>query len=142
VGYVYFDIAKFTHGRSVEAQSDVIAALNNFTVDTLTLIGHQREETVFVPTGDGMAVALLEPISFDAHLSFGVELIRVIAEANTGIRDAVRQFEIRIGINENVDNVIEDINGNRNVAGLGISMAQRIMDQADPGPDPGRSDSL
>ena len=45
----------------------------------------------------------------------------------------MRKFEVRIGINENVDNLITDINGNRNVAGAGINMAQRVMSQADAG---------
>jgi len=43
----------------------------------------------------------------------------------------MRQFSVRIGINENIDNVLLDINGRKNVAGAGISMAQRIMDKAD-----------
>lgn len=43
----------------------------------------------------------------------------------------MRQFSVRIGINENVDNKVTDINGQQNVAGAGINMAQRIMSAAD-----------
>lgn len=45
----------------------------------------------------------------------------------------MRRFHIRIGINENRDNLVTDVNGSKNVAGLGINEAQRIMDQADAG---------
>ncbi|MBU1974483.1 MAG: hypothetical protein KKH52_03755, partial [Nanoarchaeota archaeon] len=43
--------------------------------------------------------------------------------------DEMRQFQVRIGVNENTDNLIIDVNGNKNVAGAGITEAQRIMDQ-------------
>ena len=36
-------------------------------------------------------------------------------------------------MNENTDNIVIDVNGKRNVAGAGISDAQRIMDQGDGG---------
>jgi len=45
--------------------------------------------------------------------------------------DEMRSFDVRIGINENVDNLVIDINGNKNVAGAGINNAQRIMSTAD-----------
>lgn len=43
----------------------------------------------------------------------------------------MRKFALRVGINENVDNLVSDINGQDNVAGSGISQDQRIMDKAD-----------
>lgn len=43
----------------------------------------------------------------------------------------MRQFQVRIGINENVDNLVVDINGSNNLAGAGINMAARILNQAD-----------
>ena len=45
----------------------------------------------------------------------------------------MRKFHVRIGINENVDNLIIDINGKLNVAGSGINMSQRIMSCCDGG---------
>lgn len=43
----------------------------------------------------------------------------------------MRRFEVRIGINSNTDNLVTDINGNRNIPGAGINGAQRVMDSAD-----------
>ncbi|MBU1708195.1 hypothetical protein KKB28_09845, partial [bacterium] len=54
-----------------------------------------------------------------------------IHQHNETTQDSMRKFDIRIGINENVDNIITDINGRQNVAGAGINMAQRVMSCAD-----------
>jgi hypothetical protein len=43
----------------------------------------------------------------------------------------MRQFEARIGINANVDNLVVDVNGRKNLAGAGINLAQRVMSTAD-----------
>lgn len=79
-----------------------------------------------------MAIALVSAPSYDVHLRTALDIIKNIARYNqTAKGDPMRQFQVRIGINENTDNVVLDINGNRNVAGNGIAMAQRIMDKAD-----------
>jgi hypothetical protein len=44
-----------------------------------------------------------------------------------------RKFGIRIGINENTDNIITDINGGTGVAGAGVNIAQRIMNAGNSG---------
>ena len=45
----------------------------------------------------------------------------------------MRKFDVRIGVNENVDNLIFDINDRANLTGAGINYARRIMDYADGG---------
>ena len=132
VQYVYLDIVGFTKNRSVEAQSDIVAKLNEIVREVL------QEETdvapgnqVFLPTGDGMAIGLLNPVSVDAHLMTALGILDAIAEHNEKTQDEMRQFNVRIGLNENMDNVITDVNGMRNLAGAGISRAQRVMDKAD-----------
>mgnify|MGYP001565306588 CR=1 FL=1 len=57
--------------------------------------------------------------------------MELLDKYNQSEKDEMRRFRIRIGINENIDNLITDINGNKNVAGAGITEAQRIMDQGD-----------
>lgn len=133
VQYVFFDIVRFTEGRTVEAQSDVMHALNQIVKSAIQSVPKTYQEQLFLPTGDGMAVAIFNSTAADAHLQIALELLKLTAEHNEKTRDAMRRFDIRIGINENMDNVIIDINGARNVAGAGISMAQRIVDQADAG---------
>jgi len=133
VKYVFLDIVAFTRDRSVEAQSDLVAKLNHVVRQALGTLEAAEDRTILIPTGDGIAVALLDVASFDIHLRLGLEILRLVADHNGVTEDLMRQFQVRIGINENVDNLIQDINGKLNVAGSGISMAQRIMDQADGG---------
>ena len=131
VKYVFLDIVEFTK-RSVEAQADVVQVLNEVVSEALkTVKGGQNEERIAIATGDGIAVALIHSDIFDAHLQVACEILALLEQRNQVAPKENRKFKVRIGLNENVDNIILDINGNRNVAGAGISMAQRIMDQAD-----------
>jgi hypothetical protein len=56
-----------------------------------------------------------------------------IEEYILSISDIMRQFRVRIGLAENVDNLITDINHRTNVAGAGVNLAARVMDLADGG---------
>lgn len=133
VQYVFLDIVGFTKDRSVEAQSDVVAALNTVVRISLATMKVPPEKTILLPTGDGIATALIDVPGVDIHLLLALHVLRMVAEHNSTISDPSRRFEIRVGINENIDNLVQDVNGRRNVAGTGISMAQRIMDKADGG---------
>lgn len=133
VRYVFLDIVGFTRKRTVEAQSDLVAALNRIVAAAISVTMEKADETILIPTGDGLAVAILNASSWDIHIRVGLEILRAVAEHNLATADEMRQFQVRIGINENVDNVVLDINKRRNVAGYGISLAQRIMDKADGG---------
>ena len=133
IQYVFLDVVGFTKDRSVEAQSDVVAALNTIVSSSLATMKVPQERTILLPTGDGIATALIEVTGVDTHLQLALHILRMVAEHNSTTSDLARRFEVRIGINENIDNLLEDINGRQNVAGAGISMAQRIMDKADGG---------
>jgi class 3 adenylate cyclase len=133
IQYVFLDVVGFTKNRSVEAQTEVVATLNAIVSSSLRELEVPSESTVLLPTGDGMAIAMIELPGFDLHLRLAVHILGAVAQHNATSSDPMRRFEVRIGINENIDNVVEDINGRRNVAGAGISMAQRVMDNADGG---------
>lgn len=130
---VFLDVVGFTRNRSVEAQSDLVATLNAVVTTAMQSLCISAPSAVLLPTGDGMAVALIDVVGVDVHLRLALEILRLVAEHNSEETDAMRRFEVRMGINENIDNLVVDINGGRNVAGAGISMAQRIMDKADGG---------
>ena len=132
--YIFLDIVRYTHGRSVEAQSDIVGVLNQLVREAVEAQNLDKEAVIYIPTGDGMCIALLnvnEP--FDAHMQIALNILSVVHKHNEKALDKMRQFETRIGVNKNADNRIVDINGRPNVAGAGISMAQRIMDKADAG---------
>jgi class 3 adenylate cyclase len=132
--YVFFDVVGYTRNRSVEAQTYIIATLNSIVREVLAAAELAPENIVLIPTGDGMCIALLTVDSpFDVELQVAVGILRRLTEHNLVCEDVSRRFDIRVGLNENIDNVVIDVNGHRNMAGAGISMAARLMDLADGG---------
>lgn len=129
--YIYLDVVNFTLERSIEAQSHIIETLN--AIVTTSLIQHDisQEKRILIPTGDGICIVLLgidDP--FDVHLKIALKILEELYLCNESITGAQRKFEVRIGINGNFDNLITDINGQRNIAGAGISLAARVMSLA------------
>ena len=81
-----------------------------------------------------MCIALVDiPRPFDVHLTLALTLLRHVDQHNASTIDESRRFQIRIGIGENIDNIVTDVNGRQNVAGMGISTTQRVMSLADGG---------
>jgi len=138
VKYVFLDVVGFTHNRSVETQSDIVRSLNAIVKTSLQANSIPDENLILIPTGDGICIALLNldclsdvERPYDAHLRVALDILLRLEEYNTSqAQNEEHRFQIRIGINENVDNVVVDINGRRNVAGDGINTAQRIMSLA------------
>ena len=131
--YVFLDIVSYSHNRTVEAQSYIIDVFNKIVKDALHQSKIIEKQRILIPTGDGVCIALLninEP--YDAHMEVALKILELLHKHNQMEKDEMRQFQVRIGINENTDNLIIDINGNKNVAGAGITEAQRIMDQGEP----------
>jgi class 3 adenylate cyclase len=131
IKYVFTDVVGFTRGRSAEAQADVVHTLNEITNEALRHFKIDPKSRILLPSGDGICVAFIQPRQYDLHLQFALELLRRLQNANSLQEDERRKFSLRVGINENTDNVIRDINRRRNIAGAGINLAQRVMDCAD-----------
>ncbi len=66
-------------------------------------------------------------------MQMALRILRATAEHNSENVELRKKFQVRIGINSYEDTIVKDINGERNVAGAGINMAQRIMNAADGG---------
>lgn len=141
IKYIFLDIISFTNNRSVEAQADLIGYLNSVVNETLEkhnlatdqdILPESHGKSILIPTGDGICIALIDVgDEYDIHLRVALDILALIDKHNSETPDDMRKFEVRIGLNENVDNLVTDINGNQNVAGMGINMAQRTMSQAD-----------
>ena len=130
--YVFLDIVKFTQNRTIEAQSDIIIALNGIVLQTLKLFNISESKRYLLPTGDGICIALLNiEIPYDIHTQVALTIIQEVHKHNERQKDQLRKFEVRIGLNVNTDNIVTDINGNLNVAGAGVNVAQRVMSLAD-----------
>lgn len=130
--YLFLDIVRFTQGRTVEAQADIIGSLNEIVLTALKRFNISEERRILLPTGDGMCIAILNvEIPYDVHVLLAVSILEELNQRNVLNRDEMRRFELRIGINANTDNRVVDVNGRENIAGAGINMAQRVMSMAD-----------
>jgi len=114
---LFLDLA----GYSKFGVTDQIRLKENFNELLSTALADlDARERVVIDTGDGAAVAFLgdpERALFAALAVF----------------DNVRQLPVRMGINLGPVHVSRDINGQENVIGDGINVAQRIMSFAQPG---------
>jgi eukaryotic-like serine/threonine-protein kinase len=83
----------------------------------------KRRQLLRLPTGDGMALVFFGDAEAPA---------RCALEVSHGLRDQL-DLKLRMGIHTGPVRRVEDINANRNVAGGGINIAQRVMDCGDAG---------
>jgi class 3 adenylate cyclase len=132
--YIFLDVVQFST-RSAEAQSEIVLNLNQLVLLAMPLTAEQAaRDCIFIPTGDGMCIAFINPeLPYDIHIQAALKIIDTIEDYNAGMDDVTRRFKVRIGINQNTDILITDINNRTNVAGAGINLASRIMDKADAG---------
>jgi len=132
--YVFLDVVAYSKGRTIEAQSHIIETLNAAIRDAVGASGVAKEQVLLLPTGDGVGIALIDVMRpYDVDVRLALELLSRLDASNAAQSDPQRRFLVRIGVNENSDNLVVDVNGNRNVTGLGINQAQRIMSMGDGG---------
>lgn len=132
--YVFLDIVGFSENRTVEAQTDIIGVLNDIVRKAIHDTKIQEKSRILLPTGDGICIAILDMTDpYDIHVQLALRILELLHKYDSEQEDIMRKFQVRIGVNENTDNLVTDVNGNRNVAGAGITLAQRIMDQAEGG---------
>lgn len=133
--YIFLDVVDYSLNRHSEAQVDIINTLNGIV--RLSIQEHElsSDSVVILPTGDGMCIGLIniDSSKYDINLSIAIDIHKKLYEYNEKQTDDIRKFEIRIGLNENVDNLIVDINGTHNLSGSGITLCQRVMGLADGG---------
>ncbi len=130
--YIFIDVVGFSK-RSAEAQSDIVRAFNRIVhtvLENFEIISDN--DRILIPTGDGMCIALIaSDLVFDIHICIALEILHALQRHNRETKDPNRKFDVRIGINQNTDILVTDINNRSNVAGAGINMASRVMDKAD-----------
>jgi class 3 adenylate cyclase len=133
VKYVFLDVVAFTReDRVLEDQVYIIEQLNRAVKSTIRKLNIPAKKRIFLPTGDGMCVALLNlSTPYDVHLRFAVELLKEVNRPAKRQKSRARKFQVRIGINDNVDTRVTDINGAKNILGKGINDTQRVMSIAD-----------
>lgn len=132
--YVFLDVVGYSRGRTIEAQSHIIEVLNTAIKEAVAASGIARDQVLLLPTGDGVGIVCVDvPRPYDVDVRLALDILARIDQLNAAQSESQRRFQVRIGVNENIDNLVVDVNGNRNVTGLGINQAQRIMSMADGG---------
>jgi TolB-like protein/class 3 adenylate cyclase/Tfp pilus assembly protein PilF len=81
------------------------------------------DKLIKIPTGDGMALVFYT--SPEAPAQCAVEISRVLREHP--------RLKLRMGVHSGPVSGVIDVNGNPNLAGAGLNMAQRVMDCGDAG---------
>jgi len=130
--HIFLDIVNYTYGRSIEAQTELISILNKIVKNSIRKNKIKSENLIYIPTGDGMCISIVNVSSpFDVHLLIAIDILANLQIHNNSIEDEMRKFSLRIGINENTDNLIIDINNQKNISGSGINFASRILSLSD-----------
>jgi hypothetical protein len=128
--YVFLDVVQFSM-RTSETQSYIVDHFNSIVRESLNSHKVIEEDSILIPTGDGICIALLNiNLPFDIHMQISLSILKSLHTYNTAANEAEKCL-IRIGINQNSDVIVTDINGRRNIAGAGINDASRIMGKAD-----------
>lgn len=130
--YIFLDVVNYSRDRSVEAQTDIIAVLNRTCRVAIDERQFHPDQLILLPTGDGICIAILNVEAlYDEDVLLALRIVAGVEQHNKATEDVMRRFQVRIGINTNLDNVVTDINDRRNIAGAGINVAQRVMSMAD-----------
>ena len=122
---LFLDIVEYTK-QVVGVQ---IALKERFNaILTEVIAGVATDDRIILDTGDGAAVSFLgDP---EDALFAGMNLRDAVASLeNTG----GPRLQIRVGLNLGPVRLVKDINGQPNIIGDGINVAQRVMSFAEPG---------
>ncbi|MGA2538195.1 MAG: protein kinase [Terracidiphilus sp.] len=125
IAHVLFtDIVSYST-MPMDEQDRVLCDLQGMVRSNREFVAAQAEDRLIrLPTGDGMALVFFRDA--EAPVRCAIELAR-------GLREHHPTLKLRMGINSGPVYQVADINANRNVAGSGINMAQRVMDCGDAG---------
>ncbi len=120
---LFLDVVAYSR-LPMEQQAEVLHRLQQLVRETAEFQrARQAGRLISLPTGDGMALVFFHEA--EAAVRCSMELSRSFV-GHDGIA-------VRMGIHSGPVYRVADINANRNVAGGGINVAQRVMDCGDGG---------
>ena len=97
VKYVFLDVVAYTK-RTIEAQCYIIEALNRIVKGTTNRYHISNDSLIYIPTGDGMCIALLGiDLPYDIHVTIATEILRRVWVNNSRVKYNWRKFEVRRG---------------------------------------------
>src|ERR1700736_4562078 len=120
---LFIDVVGYSK-RLINEQAAVVAELNRVVKETPHFRSAEAAgRLIRIPTGDGMALV------FSNTPEAPVQCALEVCEALRAHPD----IHVRMGIHSGPVDAVPDVNDRPNVAGVGINIAQRIMDCADAG---------
>jgi TolB-like protein/Flp pilus assembly protein TadD len=120
---LFMDIVGYSKLLTDE-QSEALQELNQIVRSTeATREAEAAGELTVLPTGDGMALVFTGSVE---------EPVECALEISQALR-AQPSLPVRMGIHSGPIHHVKDANGRENIAGVGINIAQRVMDCGDAG---------
>jgi len=121
----FLDIVEYSK-KSVSGQISLKERFNAFL--SIAIRDVPVNDRIILDTGDGAAISFLGDISDALHAALSMRSSLL----NEGVR-MEPPLLVRIGINLGPVRLVKDINGQPNIVGDGINVAQRVMGFSDPG---------
>ncbi len=122
---LFLDIVEYSK-KSVSGQISLKERFNAFL--SIAIRDVPLNDRIILDTGDGAAISFLGDISDALHAALSMRSSLL----NEGVR-MEPPLLVRIGVNLGPVRLVKDINGQPNIVGDGINVAQRVMSFADPG---------
>ena len=121
----FLDIVEYSK-KSVAGQISLKERFNAFL--SIAIRDVPVNDRIILDTGDGAAISFLGDISDALHAALSMRSSLL----NEGVR-MEPPLLVRMGVNLGPVRLVKDINGQPNIVGDGINVAQRVMGFADPG---------
>src|SRR5512135_454536 len=122
---LFLDIVEYSK-KSVSGQISLKERFNAFL--SIAIRDVPVNDRIILDTGDGAAISFLGDISDALHAALSMRSSLL----NEGVR-MEPPLLVRIGVNLGPVRLVKDINGQPNIVGDGINVAQRVMSFSDPG---------
>src|SRR5258708_14703279 len=124
---LFLDIVEYS-ARAVGEQVRLKELFNAVLMEAI--MGVATDDRIILDAGDGAAVSFLgDP---EDALFAGMSM-RDAVVGEQELRGGAPRLEVRIGVNLGPVRLVKDINGQPNIIGDGINVAQRVMSFAEPG---------
>src|SRR6266403_1201608 len=120
---LFMDIVDYSR-RLTDEQTEALQELNQIVRNTEAVRDAEAAgQLTILPTGDGMALVFTGSVE---------EPVECALEISQALR-AQPSLPVRMGIHSGPIHHVKDANGRDNIAGVGINIAQRVMDCGDAG---------
>lgn len=127
--FCFLDIVGYSKRSSYE-QVSTVEKIQSIFRKTISSMGTKEGDYLSIATGDGLVVCFWDKP--ESAIIFALDFSRALTIENSKLLPEYR-LKLRMGIHFGPVLQVVDVTGNRNVAGNGINICQRIMSLGQPG---------